>query len=225
MNGRHAQPRAWLSYELSLVGGYCDAASFVLTKTFTGHVTGNLVLAGIAVASHNWRTLISHLSAISAFLFGTVISMLAIRRLQRWTTPRFLTFVMLMEAFLIASACLITVSNVFARMEIFLVLMSLGLGLQNGSFTRAGGIGVHTTYITGVITSLLSAETEGSVANSSQLRTQEPAPGLGILSRIWIFFVVGAGFGAMMALHYRGLGLLGAVALLCVFACLTSARE
>jgi uncharacterized membrane protein YoaK (UPF0700 family) len=35
---------AWPASGLAFVGGYGDAASFVLAKTFTGHVTGNLVL-------------------------------------------------------------------------------------------------------------------------------------------------------------------------------------
>jgi uncharacterized membrane protein YoaK (UPF0700 family) len=42
---------AWLSFGLAFIGGYGDAASFVLAKTFTGHVTGNLVLGAIAVAA------------------------------------------------------------------------------------------------------------------------------------------------------------------------------
>jgi hypothetical protein len=53
------QTDAWLSYGLAFVGGYGDAASFVLAKTFTGHVTGNLVLAAIAgaVAGCPWASL------------------------------------------------------------------------------------------------------------------------------------------------------------------------
>ena len=37
------EPRqiTWLSCGLAFVGGYGDAASFILAKTFTGHVTGN----------------------------------------------------------------------------------------------------------------------------------------------------------------------------------------
>jgi len=45
------QTDAWFSFGLSFVGGYGDAASLVLAKTFTGHVTGNLVLGAIAVAA------------------------------------------------------------------------------------------------------------------------------------------------------------------------------
>ena len=42
------QTDAWLAFGLAFVGGYSDAASFVLATTFTGHVTGNLVLGAIA---------------------------------------------------------------------------------------------------------------------------------------------------------------------------------
>jgi uncharacterized membrane protein YoaK (UPF0700 family) len=71
--GQHAQPEMWISYELALVGGYCDAASFVLTKTFTGHATGNLVLAAIACVSHDWTSLLGHVTTVISFLVGTTI--------------------------------------------------------------------------------------------------------------------------------------------------------
>jgi uncharacterized membrane protein YoaK (UPF0700 family) len=47
------QTDTWLSFGLAFVGGYGDAAGFVLAKTFTGHVTGNLVLGAIAIAARS----------------------------------------------------------------------------------------------------------------------------------------------------------------------------
>jgi uncharacterized membrane protein YoaK (UPF0700 family) len=217
MADRCAKPEDWLPYELAFVGGYCDAGSFVLTKTFTGHVTGNLVLAAIAIAAHDWRSLLAHSSAIGAFLFATVLSMLVMRRLQSWPSKRMLASAMFIEAILIADASLITTSNTLPRLELFLVLMSFGLGLQNGALTRVGGIGVHTTYITGVITSLLSAETKAAVAETLTSATTKPDPDLGLLGRIWITFVLGAGSGAAMVSHFKSLGLLGASVLLGLF--------
>jgi uncharacterized membrane protein YoaK (UPF0700 family) len=58
----------YLSLGFAFVGGYGDAASFVLAKTFTGHVTGNLVLGAIAVAAQDWRAMLGHLAAIVTFL-------------------------------------------------------------------------------------------------------------------------------------------------------------
>ena len=77
------QTDAWLSFRLD-VGGYGDAAIFVLAKTFTGHVTGNLVLGAIAVAAHDWRATIGHLSAIVTFLLGIVLRLLIVRSLKAW---------------------------------------------------------------------------------------------------------------------------------------------
>ena len=41
----------WLYLALGFVGGYGDAAGFVLAGSFTGHATGNIVLGAIAVAA------------------------------------------------------------------------------------------------------------------------------------------------------------------------------
>jgi uncharacterized membrane protein YoaK (UPF0700 family) len=78
------QTEAWLSFRLDFVGGYGDPASFVLAKTFTGHVTGNLVLGAIAVAAHDWRGTVGHVSAIVTFLIGIVLSMLIVCPLKAW---------------------------------------------------------------------------------------------------------------------------------------------
>ena len=68
---------SWLSFALAFVGGYCDAAGYVLAKTFTGHITGTLVLAAISVAGRDWRTFLRHIVAIAIFLIGVVLSLLS----------------------------------------------------------------------------------------------------------------------------------------------------
>jgi uncharacterized membrane protein YoaK (UPF0700 family) len=155
------QTDAWLSFGLAFVGGYGDAASFVLAKTFTGHVTGNLVLGAIAVAAHDWRAMLGHLSAIVTFLPGVVLSLFIVRPLKAWPSwPSwpFLPTVMGIEVILIVADALILESGMALRVEIFVIFSSLALGLQNGAFRRVGGITVHTTYLTGMITSLISTE-------------------------------------------------------------------
>jgi uncharacterized membrane protein YoaK (UPF0700 family) len=39
-------------------------------------------------------------------------------------------------------------------------------------------------------------------------------PKMGLLCRIWIAFVLGAGIGAAMVFHFKGFGILGAAVLL-----------
>jgi len=204
------QTDLWVSLGLAFVGGYSDAASFVLAKTFTGHVTGNLVLAAIAVVAHDSRAALEHISAIVTFVIGISLSVLIVRPLKAWPS---LPTIMTIEVILIVSASLALASDI-AHVEIFVIFMSLALGLQNGAFRRVGGISVHTTYLTGMITSLISTETEKYASDVVPPAVRALDPKIGLLYEIWIAFVLGAGAGAAMVLRFKALGMLGAALLL-----------
>jgi uncharacterized membrane protein YoaK (UPF0700 family) len=206
-----SQIDALLSFGLAFVGGYGDAASFVLAKTFTGHVTGNLVLAAIAIAAHEWWAALGHLAAISTFLTGILVSVLIVRPLKAWSSWPLLPTIMAMEVILIVVASLALASGMAHGIEIFVLFVSLALGLQNGAFRRAGGISVHTTYLTGMITSLISTEGEKYSSGVLPVSSRAPDPKIELLCGVWIAFVVGAGTGAAMVLHFGAVGMLGAV--------------
>jgi uncharacterized membrane protein YoaK (UPF0700 family) len=204
-----SQTDMWLSLGLAFVGGYGDAAGFVLAKTFTGHVTGNLVLAAIAVAAHDWRAMLGPLSAVVTFLIGIFVSVLIVRPLKAWSSWPLLPAIMAIEIILILAASLALTSGVHG-VEIFVIFVSLALGLQNGAFRRAGGISVHTTYLTGMITSLISTEAEQYAPQGVPPPVSAHDPKISLLCGIWIAFVLGAGTGAAMVLHFGALGMLGA---------------
>jgi uncharacterized membrane protein YoaK (UPF0700 family) len=206
--------KGWLTFGLAFVGGYGDAASFVLAKTFTGHVTGNLVLGAIAVATHDWRAMLGHLSAIVTFFLGIFLSALIVRPLKSWAWWPLLPMVMGIEVMLIAAASLVLASGVTHGIEIFVIFVSLALGLQNGAFRQAGGISVHTTYLTGMITSLISTEAEKYTSEAAPAPGKAADPKIALLCGIWIAFVAGAGMGAAMVLRFGALGMLGAALLL-----------
>src|ERR1700681_1968711 len=206
----------WLSLGLAFVGGYGDAASFVLARTFTGHVTGNLVLAAIAVAAHDWRATLAPLSAIVTFFIGIVLSVLIVRPLKTWSSWPLLPTVMGIEVILLVAASLALSSGLAQGVAIFVMFVSLALGLQNGAFRRVGGISVHTTYLTGMITSLISTEAEKYASGEVRPPMRAPDPKMRLLCGIWAAFVLGAGTGAAMVLHSKALGMLGAALVLIV---------
>jgi uncharacterized membrane protein YoaK (UPF0700 family) len=208
------QNDTWVSFGLTFVGGYGDAASFVLAKTFTGHVTGNLVLTAIAVAAHDWRAALEPLSAIVTFLIGISLSVLIVRPLKARLLWPLLPTIMGIEVILIVAASLALASDMAHGVELFVIFVSLALGLQNGAFRRVGGISVHTTYLTGMITSLISTTTERHASEVTPPTLGSPDPKVGLLCGIWIAFVLGAGTGAAMVLHFKALGMLGAALLL-----------
>src|SRR5260370_15365661 len=118
------------------------------------------------------------------------------------------------EVILLVSATLALASGMASRVEIFVICVSLALGLQNGAFRRVGSVSVHTTYLTGMITSLLSTEAEKYISSLPPALVEAPDPRVGLLYQIWIAFVFGAGIGAAMVLRFKDFGLLGAVLLL-----------
>ena len=208
----------WLSLGLAFVGGYGDAASFVLAKTFTGHVTGNLVLAAIAVAAHDWRATLAPLSAIVTFSIGILLSVLIVRPLKTWSSLPLLPTVMGIEVILLVAASLALSSGLPHGVGIFVIFLSLALGLQNGAFRRVGVISVHTTYLTGMITSLISTEAEQYTSEEVPLDVRAHDPKIELLCVIWIAFAVGAAAGAALVLHFGALGMLGAALLLIALA-------
>ena len=214
MLSNFSQTDMWLSLSLAFVGGYGDAASFVLVKTFTGHITGNLVLAAIAVAAHDWRAMLGPLSAVVTFLIAIFVSVLIVRPLKAWSSWPLLPAIMGIEIILILAASLALASGVAHAVEIFVIFVSLALGLQNGAFRRAGGISVHTTYLTGMITSLISTEAERYASQVVPPPVSAPDPKISLLCGIWIAFVLGAGTGAAMVFHFGAVGMLGAALVL-----------
>src|SRR5258708_24781733 len=204
-------PEAWLYFALAVVGGYGDAASVVIAKTFTVQVTGSLVLAAIAIAAHKWSALVAHLSAVLFFLVGVISSVLIERALAAWPFFKSLPTVLSIEVILTMIAYLSFASRAAARVEVFVGCMSLALGMQNGAFQRTGGISVHTTYLTGMITSVMTTE-----ARKSQIMSTRD-PKLNLLYGIWLAFFVGGAIGAAMAFTFKEIGILGATFLFLLF--------
>ncbi len=214
MNRQAGSANEWLSFGLALVGGYGDAAGFVIAKTFTGHVTGSLVLATIGAAAHDWRATLGHVSAVVFFLVGIPLSILLERALAAWSSWPLLLTIMGVEVILIATAYFALVSHAARGTELFVVCMSLALGLQNGAFRRTGGISVHTTYLTGTITSLITAQMERYSSPATPVAAATPDAKARIFCGVWIAFVLGGSAGAFMVLRFGEAGILGAALLL-----------
>ena len=200
----------WLSFGLAFVGGYCDAAGFVMAKTFTGHITGALVLAAIDGAAREWPAFLRDVLAIVFFLAGVVMILIP-KRLVAGPSSRFLLpAVMGVEILLILAGYFALSADPAGKDGLFVSCMALAMGFQNGVFTQAGGVSVHTTYLTGLVTSLVKTEVEKLTAVDASAASRKAT----LLSGIWLAFVLGATIGAVLALRFGARGLLGAACLL-----------
>jgi uncharacterized membrane protein YoaK (UPF0700 family) len=201
----------WLYLALSFVGGYGDAAGFVLAKAFTGHATGNLVLGAVATAAGDIPTALRHFSAVVVFLIGVFVGawMMKLPKSSR------LSLVMVPELILIISAPLILFAHL-GGIQTFVLCVSLALGLQNGGFRGVGGIGVHTTYLTGMITSLIASEAEKYSSHSVPPTTSAYNPKIALIAQIRIAFILGAVSGGVATLHFKQWAMLGIALILLV---------
>jgi uncharacterized membrane protein YoaK (UPF0700 family) len=204
-----------ISIGLAFIGGYADASSYLLARTFTGHLTGNCVLAAVSAASGDWYLTLDRLLAVIVFLAGIFCSL----TLNRFASSRLrqssLAIAMLLELSLFLSAVLFLSNS--GNKELFIVCMCLALGIQNGAHHKTNGISVHSTYMTGMVTTLVQksfvhlsskqSSQEDSSRDSARLTIQVLAP-------MWISFVLGALAGAVMVLSFQQIGLLGMAFLL-----------
>jgi uncharacterized membrane protein YoaK (UPF0700 family) len=207
MNAGPGNAEVRLALALAFVGGYCDAASFILVGTFTGHVTGNFVLSATKVATGNWRGALAALLAISLFLVGTFLSVVFARRLASYSARFILQVTMGVEIALIVAAYFALAKASALSSELYLVALSLAMGLQNGALLRANGISVHSTVLTGMITTLITGYA------SAEPRS-EGSPERRVLGGIWISFVLGALTGAIIVFRFKEAGVPGAALLL-----------
>jgi uncharacterized membrane protein YoaK (UPF0700 family) len=213
VTSKHLQSNVWLSLGLAFIGGYADAAGFLLANTFTGHVTGNLVLTAISVAHEDWPTFSRRVLAIALFLAGIPFSVILERFVASRRAWSLLPAMMGIEIVLILMAYFALTSHLAAQLDVFIACMSLALGLQNGGFHTAGGISVHTTYLTGMITDLVRTEAEQHTS-AALSRASAPDPKRSILCGIWFAFVLGATIGAAMVFRLEALAIIGAALLL-----------
>jgi uncharacterized membrane protein YoaK (UPF0700 family) len=206
-----------ISISLAFIGGYADAASFLLANTFTGHLTGNCILAAVSAASQEWYLAADRLLAVTVFLAGILCSLTLSHfipvRLRRYS----LAITMFIEVLLIVCAGLFLANR--ANHEPFIVCMCLALGIQNDALRKTNGFSVHSTYVTGMVTTLM----QKSFQHLFSTRSPQPdsakhsaGAAIQVLAPMWISFLFGALAGALMVASFHSIGLLGIVLLLIV---------
>jgi len=208
-----------ISIGLAFVGGYADSSSYLLAQTFTGHLTGNCVLAAVSVASKDWQLTLDRLLAVIVFLSGILVSMILNRFAPVWRRPSSLSIAIFIELLLVLGAFIFLNSK--ATHQLFIVCMCLALGIQNGALHKTKGISVHSTYMTGMVTTLLQ---KGFDYFAPEVRPKEDSSrdparlAIQVLAAMWMSFIFGAVVGAVMVSSLQHIGLFGIVLLLFVLA-------
>jgi uncharacterized membrane protein YoaK (UPF0700 family) len=186
---------------LTVVAGIADAVGYItMGGVFAANMTGNTVLAGIALAEGHTIKAGHLLAPLLAFFFGALLAYL----LERLWHKR--SIALIIEALLIAVVGFLPIG-----IEPAVLVLALAMGVQANAITHFAGEAISTV----VVTSTLARTAEAAL--DLVWKPEKPAPSAApkprLLALTWTGYLVGAIAGGLL-LHLMPYPLLVPAALL-----------
>jgi uncharacterized membrane protein YoaK (UPF0700 family) len=99
--------------------------------------------------------------------------------------------------------------------------MCLALGIQNGALHKTDGISVHSTYMTGMVTTLMQKGFDQLFSENPKKDYAEASVrhSIQVLGPMWMSFIFGAIAGALIVSAFHSIGLLGIILPLLLLMC------
>lgn len=197
---------------LGVVAGFGDAVGFlVLFGVFTAHMSGNTTHLGVSLAEGRWADVAVRGFPIPMFVLaialGTVVVELLRRRgrARERLEPVLLAEAALLVAFMAIAAWTADTARLRPAGLWFFVLaglLTIVMGLQTAVLRRVGGLTVHTTYISGMLTqAAVGAVTwwfDRRDGRAVPAGADRPAARAWLALGVWACFAVGAVVGALV---------------------------
>ncbi|TMJ22838.1 MAG: DUF1275 domain-containing protein [Alphaproteobacteria bacterium] len=170
---------------LSIVAGMADAVGYIaMGGVFAANMTGNTVLAGLALGEGQFETAARRMAPLLTFFLGAMLARLLVRLIHRPAVP------LLIEAALLAVVDFLPLGR-----ESALLLVALAMGLQASAITHFGGTALSTV----VVTSTLARIAETTL--DRLWPTGRPLPSVAtprLLALTWIGYLAGAMTGVLL---------------------------
>jgi uncharacterized membrane protein YoaK (UPF0700 family) len=186
-----------LMLALTVVTGLVDATSYLrLGHVFVANMTGNVVFLGFAIAGAHGLSIVESLVAITAFLLGGLIGgriggRLGNHRGLLLRAGLTIQFVFLASAAVVAAATGAGAAVGTGTRYVLVVLLAIGMGIQNSTVRRLGVRDMTTTVLTMTLTGIAAdARVVGGPGSAVARRALSIAA-----------MVLGALVGALLVLH------------------------
>ena len=186
---------------LTVIAGIADAVGYItMGGVFAANMTGNTVLAGIALAEGHTVQAGLLLAPLMAFFVGAMLAYLLLRLWHNQTIP------LLIETLLIAVVALVPMD-----IEPAVFVLALAMGVQANAVTHFGGAAISTVVVTSTLARTAEAALDLVWPTEKPAPLSAPKPRLFALT--WTGYLVGAVAGALL-LHVMPWPLLVPAALL-----------
>lgn len=222
---RDIDARAWLAIVLACTGGVVDAISFLtLSHLFTAHMSGNSAALGSYLGLGDWHDAVHRLTPIPCFVVGVGLGTALIEIAERRGVRSALSVALGLEALLLLTFRLYGTydfhvdaihTTIAWHYGLLVALLAVPMGLQTAALQRVGGITVHTTFITAMLTNLgregvayffwqFDRRRGGNAAAAEGIIPARPSFFRTILmGGTWVAFIGGAIIGGLLIGHFK----------------------
>lgn len=171
---------------LTIIAGIADSVGYItMGGVFAANMTGNTVLAGIALSESRYPDAGRHLAPLVAFFIGAMLARLLLRLWARPAIP------ILLEAAIIGAMGFLPLAA-----ESAVLVLAFAMGLQASAITQFGGVSVSTVVVTSTLARTADAALDrlwpAEVAPLPTVTTPR------LLMLTWLGYLVGAVAGGLL---------------------------
>lgn len=199
-----------LMLALTFSTGVIDAVGYLgLDRVFTGNMTGNVVILGMALTGADGLPIVGPVIALAAFMLGALIAGRMLRARPIGWTPRTTGIIITVGLVILVAAVPLLVTDRPAEWLTFTVTGALGLamGLQAGAARQLAVKDVTTVVVT---STLVGFAFDSRFGGNAQQQWARRAGAVALIA-------VGAAVGALLLRMHVGLGMgtAAAITLVC----------
>ncbi|MBM7646100.1 uncharacterized membrane protein YoaK (UPF0700 family) [Scopulibacillus daqui] len=199
-------------YLLSAAGGCVDAMSYLgLGEVFTANMTGNTVLLGVKWVDGDINSLFLSALSLVGFFIGVAIGFTMTESVQGdlFRSQRLINTIVMEAALLSVLAVFIHLTNGMPGkgwIRLLVFIASAAMGIQSTITRRINLRGVATTFITGMMVSVVETITKNTLDSCRRQLTSDKSAGAssnwGFQLFSWLIYLLGGVIGGWFTLHY-----------------------
>jgi uncharacterized membrane protein YoaK (UPF0700 family) len=175
---------------LCAAAGMADAVGYVHGGIFAANMTGNTILAGLAIADGQWLKALQRIATLATFFAGAVFG----RALLNLSGNRSAVPLAIEAAFTFCAALVASGSNA----EI--ALITFAMGIQTTALTRFHGVALSTVVMTSTMARLAETAADRMMRGFGRRAPRHGMPS-GLLMWTWVAYGGGAAI-AGVAVRY-----------------------
>jgi uncharacterized membrane protein YoaK (UPF0700 family) len=198
----------WLAYVLAAIAGIVDVAGYIaLGGIFTAHVSGDTVMAAVALAHGSWVPALQQVAPVPLIVVGyliggTIVKLATTKKLPYWFSIGAAGEALFLAIFALAHHRFAgnSLSYVPQRWTLIglMACLSFAMGVQNSLLRSVESAGVRTTFVTGMIVSFAHELLDWIFARFTRPNPNERGDKAGLYAGIWASFAVGGCVGGYL---------------------------